>query len=154
MVGGGNRKDDGLPAISSTNIFAALESRRRKSNKKKSLEREKSSNNKNSNEIHQDVKAGEKKAAAEEEPAAEPAQFWAATQVTVKSWADCDDDDDYYATTAPPPPVVSDDHFSELADTAAKEGLSQEEVKKLSRMCFFHSLLLFLFFVSPEKLVF
>jgi hypothetical protein len=49
MVGVGNRKDDGLPAISSTNIFAALESRRRESNKKKSLEREKSSNNKNSN---------------------------------------------------------------------------------------------------------
>jgi hypothetical protein len=70
-------------------------------------------------EIHQDVKAGEKKAAPE------PAQFWAATQVTVKSWADCDDDDDYYATTALPPPVVSDDHPSELADTAPKEGLSQ-----------------------------
>jgi hypothetical protein len=52
------------------------------------------------------------------------------------------------------PPVVSDDHSSELADTAAKEGLSQEEARKLFHMCFFRSLLLFLFFASPEKLVF
>jgi hypothetical protein len=43
-----------LPAISSTNIFAALESRRRKSNKKKSLEREKSSNNKNNKNSNED----------------------------------------------------------------------------------------------------
>lgn len=113
MVGGGIKKDDGLAAISSKNIFSALEKKRRKSNKKKSDKEKDSSKSK-------DAK-GEKK---EEEPE----QFWAPSQVTVKSWADCDDDDDYYATTAPPPAPWAPDQASEAASAVKDGGLSQGEV--------------------------
>ena len=113
MVGGGNnRKDDGVPAISSTNIFAALERKRSKSSSRKKLEREKSKGKPSEGD---DAKAAE-----------EPAQFWSATQVSVKSWADCDDEDDYYATTAPPT-----DHGVETAAATEeqKEVVSQGEVR-------------------------
>lgn len=115
MVGGGNnRKDDGVPAISSTNIFAALERKRSKSSSRKKLEREKSKGKPSEGD---DAKAAE-----------EPAQFWSATQVSVKSWADCDDEDDYYATTAPPA-----DHGVEAAAATEeqKEVVSQGEVRVL-----------------------
>lgn len=107
MVGSGNKKGDGLPAISSTNIFAALERRRSKSSSRRKLEREKSKG--------KDDQSGD----AKQE---EQAQFWSATQVSVKSWADCDDEDDYFATTAPPPDI-------DVAPVAEpKEPLSQGEV--------------------------
>ncbi|KAJ7553185.1 hypothetical protein O6H91_06G087300 [Diphasiastrum complanatum] len=121
MFGGGIRKDDGLPAISSTNIFAALESRRRKSSKKMA-EKDKSSF----------------KPEQQHHNGGEVAQFWAPASVTVnKSWADVEeDDDDYYATTAPPPSWNSvkptDDaplHKEQLSDgeeTEADEELEEE----------------------------
>ncbi|CAM6025002.1 unnamed protein product [Sphagnum balticum] len=117
MVGGGGggtrRGDDGSSAalLSTTNIFAALESRRRssKSSKKKkdeSKEKQSASKSETENLI------------------TEPVQFWAPSQVTVKSWADCDDDDeDYYATTAPPP----EEHSPELTHTDPEIRLNQEE---------------------------
>lgn len=106
MVGSGNKKGDGLPAISSTNIFAALERRRSKSSSRRKLEREKSKGKEESGEPKQE----------------EQAQFWSATQVSVKSWADCDDEDDYFATTAPPPDI-------DVAPVSeSKEALSQGEV--------------------------
>jgi hypothetical protein len=124
MVGGGGggtrRGDDGSSAalLSTTNIFAALESRRRssKSSKKKKDE------------------SKEKQHASKSEPEnliTEPVQFWAPSQVTVKSWADCDDDDeDYYATTAPPP----EEHSPELTHTDPEIGLNQEEVRYSSSL--------------------
>lgn len=106
MVGSGNKKGDGLPAINSTNIFSALERRRSKSSSRRKLEREKSKGKDESGEAKQE----------------EQAQFWSATQVSVKSWADCDDEDDYFATTAPPPDI-------DVAPVAEpKEALSQGEV--------------------------
>eukprot|EP00245_Coleochaete_scutata_P004761 TRINITY_DN176_c0_g1_i1.p1 TRINITY_DN176_c0_g1~~TRINITY_DN176_c0_g1_i1.p1 ORF type:complete len:318 (+),score=132.74 TRINITY_DN176_c0_g1_i1:198-1151(+) len=81
MVGGSGR-DDGYPGLKSTNLFAALQSRRKSKGKKVK-------------DGSSDPKPGKKE---------EPEQFWAPTQVTVKSWADCEeDDDDYYATSVPPP---------------------------------------------------
>jgi hypothetical protein len=124
MVGGGGggtrRGDDGSSAalLSTTNIFAALESRRRssKSSKKKKDE------------------SKEKQPASKSEPEnliTEPVQFWAPSQVTVKSWADCDDDDeDYYATTAPPP----EEHSPELTHTDPEIRLNQEEVRYSSSL--------------------
>lgn len=115
MVGSGNKKGDGLPAISSTNIFAALERRRSKSSSRKKLEREKSKGKDEGGE-----------AATKQE---EQAQFWSATQVSVKSWADCDDEDDYFATTAPPPDI-------DVAPVAEpKEALSQGEVSRRNPFC-------------------
>ncbi|KAF6172935.1 hypothetical protein GIB67_035489 [Kingdonia uniflora] len=78
MVGGGNRRDDGSAGISSTNVFAALDSLRRK---KKS------------------DKEAKKKGKSEKVP---EEVFWAPAPLTVKSWADVDDDDDYFGTVAPP----------------------------------------------------
>ncbi|KAJ7569013.1 hypothetical protein O6H91_01G057400 [Diphasiastrum complanatum] len=112
MVGGGSRKDNGLPAISSTNIFAALESRRRKSSKKR-LEKSSSKG--------AEVNKGN---GNQGEQAEEPAPFWAPSPVTVTSWADVEDDDDYYATTAPPP--WASEKPAEILE-AHKDGLSQGE---------------------------
>lgn len=112
MVGGGIKKDDGLPAISSTNIFAALERKGRRSSKKKS------------DKDRNGLKSKDSKSDKKEE---EPQQFWAPTQVFVKSWADCDDEEDYFATTAPPPAAWLPDQSSEVS-AANKEGLSQGEV--------------------------
>ncbi|CAL9059835.1 DNA polymerase delta subunit 3-like [Musa acuminata AAA Group] len=86
MVGGGSRRDDGPLNISSTNVFAALETLKKK--KKKSSKESKGK--------------GSSKSQAKEP---EPQVFWAPTPLTVKSWADVDDDDDYFATTAPPQSV-------------------------------------------------
>ena len=86
MVGGGSRRDDGPLQISSTNVFAALETLKKK---KKSDKLSKSK--------------GPPKSQARKP---EQQVFWAPTPLTVKSWADVDDDDDdYYATTAPPQAV-------------------------------------------------
>jgi hypothetical protein len=87
------KRDDGLPAITSSNIFSALESRRRKSNKKRSSEKDKQ---KASN-------LTDKEESASNHKDAQP--VWAATPVSVTSWADCeeDDDDDYFAMPALPP---------------------------------------------------
>jgi hypothetical protein len=118
MVGGGIKKDDGLAAISSTNIFSALEKKRRKSNKKKLSDKEKGLG-----------KGKDSKGDKEDEPE----QFWAPSQVTVKSWADCDDDEDYYATTAPPPAFGAPEDQSPEAASALKDGaLSQGEVIQLA----------------------
>eukprot|EP00249_Psilotum_nudum_P022589 c28575_g2_i3 orf=443-1399(-) len=112
MVGGGIRQDGGLPAISSTNIFSALESRRRKSSKKRS-EKDKSDSKGKVSKSHSETQS--------------VPQVWTPTPVTVKSWADCEDDDDYFATAAPPPPVWGEeDKPSEVTDCAI-EGLSQGE---------------------------
>ncbi|EFJ17786.1 hypothetical protein SELMODRAFT_444781 [Selaginella moellendorffii] len=75
-------KDDGLPAVSTANIFSALE---RKSNKKKL-----------------DKHALQSSQSKQQEDAG---QFWVPSPVTVKSWADVEDDDDYFATTAPLPAI-------------------------------------------------
>ncbi|XP_024543320.1 nucleolar protein 12 isoform X1 [Selaginella moellendorffii] len=82
MFGGGYRKDDGLPAVSTANIFSALE---RKSSKKKL-----------------DKHALQSSQSKQQEDAG---QFWVPSPVTVKSWADVEDDDDYFATTAPLPAI-------------------------------------------------
>ncbi|MCO5574410.1 hypothetical protein L7F22_028195 [Adiantum nelumboides] len=106
MVGGMIKRDDGLPAISSTNIFSALESRRRKSSKKRS-EKEK----------------GESKSKEGQQQETAP-QVWTAAPVSVTSWADCEeDDDDYFALPALPPIV---DQPTETALDASHEDLSQE----------------------------
>jgi hypothetical protein len=87
MAGGGNRRDEGSITIQSTNLFAALDTRKKK---KKSDKAGKS-------------KGSSKSREPEKEP--EPQVYWAPTPLKVKSWADIDDeddDDDYYATTAPP----------------------------------------------------
>lgn len=84
MAGGGNRRDEGSITIQSTNLFAALDTRKKKKKSGKS-------------------KGSSKSREPEKEP--EPQVFWAPTPLKVKSWADIDDDDDdddYYATTAPP----------------------------------------------------
>nr|BAC81748.1 M355 [Lilium longiflorum] len=80
MVGNGSRRGDtGVSqAISSRNVFAALDTLKKKK------------------------RSDKEKCKVKEEPA--PHVFWAPAPLTVKSWADVedDDDDDYYATTAPP----------------------------------------------------
>jgi ABC-type protease/lipase transport system fused ATPase/permease subunit len=59
----------------------------------------------------------------------EPFQFWAPSQVTVKSWANInDDDDDYRATTA----RLAEDHSPELPLPDPDSRLSQEEVRSSS----------------------
>ncbi|URE14877.1 zinc finger family protein [Musa troglodytarum] len=86
MVGGGSRRDDGPLKISSTNVFAALETLKKKKKSDK-LSKSKGPSKSQAKEPEQQV-------------------FWAPTPLTVKSWADVDDDDDdYYATTAPPQAV-------------------------------------------------
>lgn len=85
--GGGNRRDDGSITIQSTNLFAALDTRKKK---KKNSGKSKEGSSSKSTKL-------------QKEP--EPQVFWAPTPLKVKSWADIDDDDeddDYYATTAPP----------------------------------------------------
>ncbi len=56
-------------------------------------------------------------------------QFWAPSQVTVKSWADCNDDDDDYPATTPPP---AEDDSPELLLADPDSRLSQEEVRSSS----------------------
>lgn len=92
MVGGGNRKDEGSFTVSSTNVFAALDTLR----KKKKSDKEKGSS--------KGGKSTSKAAAAKSKEAEEKQVYWAPAPLTVKSWADVDDedDDDYYATMAPP----------------------------------------------------
>lgn len=90
MAGGGNRRDEGSITIQSTNLFAALDTRKKK---KKTDKAGKSKGSSSSSSKPQ------------KEP--EPQVFWAPTPLKVKSWADIDDDDeddDYYVTTAPPLP--------------------------------------------------
>lgn len=101
------KRDDGLPAISSTNIFSALESRRRRSSKKRSDKEKADSKNKE---------------AQQQETAT--TLVWTPTPVSVASWADCEeDDDDYFAMPALPPIV---DQPSDAAPDAVQEDLSQE----------------------------
>ena len=115
MFGGGAAKrEDGLPAISSSNSFSALESRRKKSNKKKS-EKEKGSNL-----IKEESALNGKETQA----------VWTATPVSVTSWADCeeDDDDDYFAMPALPPlPTDQAKYASEIASPGADDGDDDEE---------------------------
>ncbi|RZR98422.1 hypothetical protein BHM03_00027776, partial [Ensete ventricosum] len=99
MVGGGSRRDDGPLNISSTNVFAALETLKKK--KKSSKE----SKGKGSSKRHA------------KDP--EPQVFWAPTPLTVKSWADVDDDDDYFATTAPPQSVWGSSEQQQRKEAAA-----------------------------------
>ena len=111
MVGGGsNKRDDGLPAISSANIFSALESRRRKSNKKTRSEKEK-------NEVPKKVGEGDKLASP---------QVWTAAPVSVSSWADCEEDDDEYFALPALPPIVDESSSSvHDAPSDSREDLSQ-----------------------------
>lgn len=90
MVGGGSKRDDGALKISSTNVFAALETLKKKKKKKKS-------------DTEAKGKGSSKNQTKESEQQRQV--FWAPTPLTAKSWADVDDDDDYYATTAPPQSV-------------------------------------------------
>ena len=91
MAGGGNRREEGSITIQSTNLFAALDTRKKKKKTDKAGKSKGSSSSSSSK--------------TQKEP--EPQVFWAPTPLKVKSWADIDDDDeddDYYATTAPPLP--------------------------------------------------
>ncbi|KAH7437143.1 hypothetical protein KP509_05G058400 [Ceratopteris richardii] len=106
MVGGMTKRDDGLPAISSTNIFSALESRRRKSSKKRS---DKEKGESKSREAHQETTVP---------------QVWTPAPVTVTNWADCEeDDDDYFALPALPP--IVDQPIQPVFD-AGNDDLSQD----------------------------
>ncbi|RRT46596.1 hypothetical protein B296_00054341 [Ensete ventricosum] len=109
MVGGGSRRDDGPLKISSTNVFAALETLKKKKKSNKELKSKGSS------------KSGAKES--------EPQVFWAPTPLTAKSWADVDDDDDYFATTAPPQTVwgLSEQQQNKEAVTAVEEESESEE---------------------------
>ncbi|KAK4755897.1 hypothetical protein SAY87_009654 [Trapa incisa] len=96
MVGGGSsRRDEGSLVISSTNVFAALETLKKK---KKS---DKGKGGSKSGKLKPSTSSAQSK-----EPQVPPV-FWAPAPLNSKSWADVDDDDDddYYATTAPPPSV-------------------------------------------------
>ncbi|CAL9123419.1 unnamed protein product [Musa acuminata var. zebrina] len=110
MVGGGSRRDDGPLNISSTNVFAALETLKKK--KKKSSKESKGK--------------GSSKSQAKEP---EPQVFWAPTPLTVKSWADVDDDDDYFATTAPPQSVwgSSGQQHKKAAAVVEEESESEDD---------------------------
>ncbi|CAL9130062.1 unnamed protein product [Musa textilis] len=109
MVGGGSRRDDGPLKISSSNVFAALETLKKKKKSNKELKSKGSS------------KSGAKES--------EPQVFWAPTPLTAKSWADVDDDDDYFATTAPPQTVwgLSEQQQNKEAVTAVEEESESEE---------------------------
>eukprot|EP01018_Ginkgo_biloba_P007049 Gb_40661 [translate_table: standard] len=93
----GTKKDNGVVAINTDNIFAALESRKKKSGKKK--------------ESNKDAKKA--------------TQFWTNAPVTVKSWADCEDDDDYFASA--PPPVWGKEQSREQVEADKEESDDQEE---------------------------
>ena len=113
MVGGGsNRRDDGLPAITSTNIFSALESRRKKTNKKTRSEKDKNEGLKTTSE-------GEKLATP---------QVWTAAPVSVSSWADCEEDDDEYFALPALPPIV-DESSSSVHDAPSD---SREDASQVS----------------------
>lgn len=119
MAGGGNRREEGSITIQSTNLFAALDTRKKK---KKSDKAGKSK--------------GSSKSSSRQEPQKEPEPqvFWAPTPLKVKSWADIDDDDeddDYYATTAPPQSGWS---TSDPSHTDAKD--THVEVTSLNHICF------------------
>ncbi|KAE8691341.1 hypothetical protein F3Y22_tig00110890pilonHSYRG00956 [Hibiscus syriacus] len=92
MVGGGSRWDEGSVVITSTNVFAALETLRKKKKSDKDRRSRKSSS-----------KSQQQK--SQQEP--ESQVFWTPAPLTVKSWADVDDedDDDFYAMTALPQSV-------------------------------------------------
>ncbi|KAI0496338.1 hypothetical protein KFK09_022654 [Dendrobium nobile] len=86
MVGGGIRRDDAAPGISSKNVFAALETLKKK--KKSSVKDPK-------------LPSKSKGLLKTQEKEPEPSQvFWIPTPLN-KSWADVDDDDDDYYKTAP-----------------------------------------------------
>ncbi|KAG0494268.1 hypothetical protein HPP92_005262 [Vanilla planifolia] len=87
MVGGGGiRRDDVAPRISSTNVFAALET----------LKKKKKSSDKDSKGFSKS-----KGSAKAQEKLPEPSEvFWVSTPLN-KSWADVDDDDDDYYKSAP-----------------------------------------------------
>ncbi|KAL0910137.1 hypothetical protein M5K25_021079 [Dendrobium thyrsiflorum] len=86
MVGGGIRRDDAAPGISSKNVFAALETLKKK--KKSSVKDRK-------------VPSKSKELLKTQEKEPEPSQvFWIHTPLN-KSWADVDDDDDDYYKSAP-----------------------------------------------------
>lgn len=116
MVGGGSRRDDGPLNISSTNVFAALETLKKK--KKKSSKESKGK--------------GSSKSQAKEP---EPQVFWAPTPLTVKSWADVDDDDDYFATTAPPQSVWGSSGQQQQQQQHKKAAAVVEEVS-VPYICF------------------
>lgn len=111
MVGGGSKRDEGLPAISSTNIFSALESRRKKSIKKR---------------LDKDQKGSSLSSASN--VSAQPAlQSWAPTPVSVTSWADCEeDDDDYFAMPALAP--LPDQELKTAHDGTREEEEEEEDM--------------------------
>eukprot|EP00271_Cylindrocystis_brebissonii_P021561 TRINITY_DN7785_c0_g1_i1.p1 TRINITY_DN7785_c0_g1~~TRINITY_DN7785_c0_g1_i1.p1 ORF type:complete len:339 (+),score=122.24 TRINITY_DN7785_c0_g1_i1:216-1232(+) len=106
MVGGSGRSDGGSAAISSSNIFAALEGRRKTKKKDKAA-----------------------KDASVPETKQEPVQFWTAPPVTVASWADCEDDDDDYFATVPPPLTagVANPADAKLADDSHHDAEESED---------------------------
>lgn len=108
MVGGGGKRDEGLPAISSTNIFSALESRR----KKKRLDKD---------------QKGSSSSSASNVSAQPALQSWAPTSVSVTSWADCEeDDDDYFAMPALPP--LPDQELETSHDGSQEEEEEEEDM--------------------------
>jgi hypothetical protein len=107
MVGGGsNKRDDGLPAISSTNIFSALESRRKK----------KTRSDKDKSEGPKTASEGEKSGST---------QAWTAAPVSVSSWADCEEDDDEYFALPALPPILDASSSVHDAPSYSREDASQ-----------------------------
>ncbi|XP_039014443.1 probable serine/threonine-protein kinase fhkB [Hibiscus syriacus] len=116
MVGGGSRWDEGSVVITSTNVFAALETLRKKKKSDKDRRSRKSSS-----------KSQQQK--SQQEP--ESQVFWTPAPLTVKSWADVDDedDDDFYAMTALPQSVwgTSEPSQNHEEKTASVEDSESEE---------------------------
>ncbi|PKU83343.1 GPALPP motifs-containing protein 1 [Dendrobium catenatum] len=115
MVGGGIRRDDAAPGISSKNVFAALETLKKK---KKSSVKDRKVPSKSKGLLN----------TQEKEP--EPSQvFWIPTPLN-KSWADVDDDDDDYYKTAPVLPgwgVAGQQQEKDVGVPAEEESESEDD---------------------------
>lgn len=115
MVGGGIRKDDGAARISSTNVFAALETLKKK---KKSLDKDRKG-----------LAKGQGSSKAQEKEPAPPQVTWVPTPLN-KSWADIDDDDDDYFKSVPVLPAWGSAQTQGGKDVMAR---SAEEVISVAR---------------------
>lgn len=114
MVGGGIRRDDAAPGISSKNVFAALETLKKK--KKSSVKDSKGSS-----------KSKESSKGQGKEPVA-PQEFWVPAPLN-KSWADVDDDDDDYYKSAPVLPgwETTDEQPKDSLAPAEEESESEDD---------------------------
>ncbi|GBG62242.1 hypothetical protein CBR_g29849 [Chara braunii] len=123
MVGGYGRREDGVaPAINTSNIFAALESRKRGKGKKKAAEQKKETPKKDSTSK-----------IVLPEPTPSPAAAWVAPQVSVSGcWADAVDDDDSDGGLGPLPDWATPSRDNEPpasveTNEGEAEGVKEEE---------------------------